>query len=1237
MRKTVCSVSLIFILSFSLFSGSAISGFEISSGQGSFGESQPEGWWDNWIRDSNHNNIDDVLDDMIANNPGTHRTRIFADYSQPPTENDISRLSKFDLEIKYVYNIIDTICARNVLLSDIEEISLLPHIVMIEYEEEIYGHLDVGSRAIKARESAEYSPNTVYDMNIFGNGISIAILDSGVDDGPSPAPPPYHDSLDDLDDDSSTDDPKFIAGADVTHSIYIADGSYNPDDGVEGHGTHVAGTAMGTGAGAGDGEYKGVAPQARLVDIKVMDRWGSGVMGEAIRGIEWCVEHKDEFNIRVMSMSIGGNYQSDGQDAGSRAVNAAADEGVISVIAVGNGGSNTIGPPGAADKAITVGALDDKATVTRDDDEWWSSSNIGPRQDDGDTDHIDELKPDILAPGVDIMAPKSDTPSGYIQFDGTSMACPHVAGVVALMLEANPDLTPERVKEILRETAEMPSGIDPSTEYDDKYNYQYGWGMVDAYEAVRLAQQEDDRAPIISDWYEEVSGTSVTINWLTHKKANDIIEYGESPSQLTLEKKDLENYTFNHSMTLRDLEEGTEYFYQIKGYDENDIGPGESPILNFTTAILPDTTPPAISGIEVIGKSDTTATIFWETNEGADSLVEYGLTPAYGFITTDFKFMWKHSITLFGLAPETEYSFRVNSSDASGNYNQSDNRYFVTDASPDVMPPVISNLDIKEITDTTAIVMWRTDEPSNSLVKIGETLSYGKVFSDLDYYWKIFAVKMTGLTPSTKYYFRVESTDPSDNTGTEGDETHYFWTEGPPDNTPPKIISGPDITILTDTSATIEWVTDEESESVVEYGYTDSYGFQEPGPLGEYLLVHNITINDLNPTTTYHFRVRSKDGSPDENEVISDDETFTTKSPPDTKPPIIIDGPNVLVVGEHTATIAWITNEESDSKIRYGTSSDYGDSSFDYQLVRDHIVVLTNLDHSTKYYFKVSSADASQNIVESTGSFTTLEITIPLEIRFINLFNGQTLKGVVTIEGEITGGAGNVESVKYKIDDESWQNLDDERTFNIILDTTQYSKGEHTLYLEAKVGVMTMQESVTFNVDQSSESEEALPMWTLLLLLAVLTIIVLVPVIARSQRRKRDTRALDLMQPISGSEAPFSMGLTPITETQDFGFIPDDEPLPSDGLKLELIPDEEPVSFGETEDGISFIPETTILSEEPGIAFIPDREPISFNIEEDTSPPVFDTVRCPRCKKLFNADLSSAIACPECGFSASIR
>ncbi|MEV4220525.1 S8 family serine peptidase [Nonomuraea sp. NPDC049725] len=271
-----------------------------------------------------------------------------------------------------------------------------------------------------------------------GTGVKIAVLDTGADTG--------HPDL---------------AGK-------IADSrSFVPDQAVQdghGHGTHVASTIAGTGAASG-GKHKGVAPGAQLVVGKVLDDSGSGQESWIIEGMEWAARS----GAKAVSMSLGG-LPSDGTDPLSQAVNdLTAETGALFVIAAGNlYEAETISTPGAADAALTVGAVDKQ-------DQLAGFSSRGPRPGGG-------LKPDIAAPGVDIVAARAagtamGTPvdEHYTGSSGTSMATPHVAGAVAIMAQRHPDWTARQLKAALMSTAK-----------DDGFTvYEQGAGRVDLDRATR--------------------------------------------------------------------------------------------------------------------------------------------------------------------------------------------------------------------------------------------------------------------------------------------------------------------------------------------------------------------------------------------------------------------------------------------------------------------------------------------------------------------------------------------------------------------------------------------------------------------------------------------------------------------------------------------------------------------------------------------------------------------------------
>lgn len=305
---------------------------------------------------------------------------------------------------------------------------------------------DYKVQAADSTSVAQIQADAVWNLGYDGTGIVVAVIDTGIDAN--------HPDL----------QGKVIAWYDAVN------GKTTPYD-DNGHGTHVAGIVAGTGA-ASNGQYIGVAPGAKLVGVKVLAADGSGSISDIIAGVDWVVQNKDAYGIKVINLSLGSSQSSDGTDSLSQAVNAAWDAGLVVCVAAGNSGPNTytVGSPAAASKVITVGAVDSTDTIA-------SFSSRGPTADG-------RLKPEVVAPGVDIIAPRAagtsmGTPidTYYTKASGTSMATPHVAGVAALLLQAHPDWTNSKIKTALIETAEI---VAPAEIAD----IAYGAGRVNVYKAI---------------------------------------------------------------------------------------------------------------------------------------------------------------------------------------------------------------------------------------------------------------------------------------------------------------------------------------------------------------------------------------------------------------------------------------------------------------------------------------------------------------------------------------------------------------------------------------------------------------------------------------------------------------------------------------------------------------------------------------------------------------------------------
>ena len=430
--------------------------------------------WKNWSRDRNHNKIDDLIEFKVEKTSYKDQESIsvFVHYDHKPNILDVENLESLNVTISYTAKFINTICVRNLSFPLVQKIADLPGVVMVELQPRIYSRLDISVRAIKVRESSFYSPNTVWDLGYTGNNVVVAVLDTGVDD--------EHEFL----------KGKFVAGFDCSGVTSVTDRETNPDD-EDGHGTHVASIIMGTGGSAG--QYIGVAPSAMLVDVKVLSKRGVNLGDQLIRGIEWVIENKDKYNIKIINLSVGSDIEDpDGTSAISQAANTAVESGLVVVAAAGNEGPEeyTLCAPAVADNVICVTALDDRDTVSREDDVIASYSSRGPRLDGA-------KKPDVCAPGTGIVAAKGEETgearNEVVVMSGTSMAAPHVSGLAALILDANPTLSPFDVKRIILDTAE-----DKGSEGWDS---AYGWGEIDAYEAVlnALGESEVNQPPEIYD------------------------------------------------------------------------------------------------------------------------------------------------------------------------------------------------------------------------------------------------------------------------------------------------------------------------------------------------------------------------------------------------------------------------------------------------------------------------------------------------------------------------------------------------------------------------------------------------------------------------------------------------------------------------------------------------------------------------------------------------------------------
>ena len=300
-----------------------------------------------------------------------------------------------------------------------------------------------------------------------GTGIGIAILDSGI----------------------YTSHKAFLNSAGASRVTYSKDftGENRTDD-PYGHGTHVASLAAGVATAGSGSVWGGIAPNANLINLRVLNSDGAGSVSQVLSAIDWVLSNRTSFNIKVVNMSLGmpaiSSYKNDPVCVATRRL---VDAGVVVVAAAGNDGKDstdqkvygTIHSPGNEPSAITVGASNSLGSDGRGDDVVTTYSSRGPTRsywtDLTGLKHYDNMiKPDLVAPGNKLIAaeavnnlivstyPELDTGAGpgknnlkYMYLSGTSMSAPLTAGAAALMLQANPKLTPNMVKMILMYTAQQ--------------------------------------------------------------------------------------------------------------------------------------------------------------------------------------------------------------------------------------------------------------------------------------------------------------------------------------------------------------------------------------------------------------------------------------------------------------------------------------------------------------------------------------------------------------------------------------------------------------------------------------------------------------------------------------------------------------------------------------------------------------------------------------------------------------
>ncbi len=351
--------------------------------------------------------------------------------------------------IKYKLPMIDAYVIE-VDESKLEHIKALDGLISVEMDTHITAQMNRVSDIIESKWAHEHG--------YLGQGVGVAILDTGIS---------LHKD--------------FVEGGNrvIAFEDFI-NGRKEPYD-DNGHGTHVAGIIGGSGYSS-KGKYAGIAPACKFIVVKVLDHRGDGNISDVLAGLQWIIDNRKKYNIRVVNISVG-TAAKDSLDENSllvQGVNAVWDSGIVVIVAAGNNGPGpmSISTPGISRKVITVGSSDDNVAVEVFGTRAKDYSGRGP------TPYCIK-KPDIVAPGSNIISCNisryitrgkngsvqlntADAPMMYTIKSGTSMATPVVSGAIALLLSAHPELTNREVKLLLRNSA-----VDLGQHWEKQ-----GWGLL---------------------------------------------------------------------------------------------------------------------------------------------------------------------------------------------------------------------------------------------------------------------------------------------------------------------------------------------------------------------------------------------------------------------------------------------------------------------------------------------------------------------------------------------------------------------------------------------------------------------------------------------------------------------------------------------------------------------------------------------------------------------------------------
>ena len=494
-----------------------------------------------------------------------------------------------------------------------------------------------------------------------------------------------------------------------------------------------------------------------------------------------------------------------------------------------------------------------------------------------------------------------------------------------------------------------------------------------------------------------VTQSQASVSWITDEPATTELSYGQLELSQTLSVEGLRTV---HEIDIVGLDANTQYSVQISTSDDRANGPTVSELVDFKTLILPDTSAPVVvAGPLLSNITDSEATVVWTTDEPSVSALTLFDGERYE-VYSDETMTTDHEMRLTGLQPETSFDFTVSATDAAGNGpTLGEKRQFNTQTAPDSESPVLTSVvNVFAITDRSAQVRWRQDEPVAGIVEYGllpDVLDLSVSKANLS---NNKVVHLSNLLKNTLYYYRVRSID---STGNESvSEVDSFQTENNIDIQPPKFEINPIVINATSDAVILEWSSNEPTSAVFEYENDAGLVRHNNSVLKN---EHRVVLSGLESNQQYPFSVTlsDKQGNQErfessaasndislrstiEVQLLSDEPEagFSTTSEEDDKPPEFVIEPSIITASSDKLLLQWSTDEPTIAELKFGESSSSTDkvlANLEYQT--QHQIVISNINPEVQYTLSLTATDVAGNvseaILENYSSLAQIDLSPP--------------------------------------------------------------------------------------------------------------------------------------------------------------------------------------------------------------------------------------------------------------------